>query len=223
MSLEFWLHAERFYESWLTILVSLIIVILITMILSYTYIRKENRKKILSAFTVVAVILGLIALGRHVRYASYLEQAMHVNPLIRDRTPAFIDYTYFSRNELSFYTGLNDLEALREMTLYEEELVEEEVEYLGEGKHTHYFEHDNGLQFRFNRTLVFSDEVDQAKLVGARFYLADDAFQEIGFMNPENVMFEHIIVPVSEEGKTFTPEDERDFMRIENVLDGWNF
>lgn len=223
MSPEFWLQAERFYEFWLMLIIAIIVILLSMLILAYTYTRKENRKKLVVGMLSIAAVFGLIGFVGHTRYSSYLGPATHVNPLMRDRVPTFTGYTYVGRNELGYYTNLNDLEALREMPIYEEKPVIETVAYLGEGKHTHYFEHENGLRFRFRRTLDFSDEVDEAKLTGSRFYLKDEAFEEIGFINPENIMFDRIIVPSSEEGKTFTPENEADFMQIENVIDDWNF
>lgn len=223
MTLDYWLKAERFYEFWLILIISLIIFIFIAMIFSFTYMRIEKRKTALILFLGTVATLSITGVIGHYRYHSYLEQAMHVNPLIRDRTPNFIDYTYFSRNEKSYYTGLNDLTALRDMVLYEEEAISESLVYLGKGKHTHYFERSNGEKFRYNRQIEFKEEWKEAELVGSRFFLKDDAFKEIGFMNPENIMFEHIRIPESEKGKEFKAENEGDFLKLENTLQGWNF
>lgn len=223
MSLDFWLEAERFYDFWVAIIFSLFILNLITVIFVYTYIHKDKRRKPIIALLTFGIVLGLAGMIGHLHYQSYLPEFKHVNPLIRDRTPRFIGYNYYGATEENFYHQLNDIDALRELILYEEIRVTETITYLGEGDHSHYFIRDTGELFRHNRQLVFKDDIEETQLVGARFVLKDEVFHDIGFKNPVNTMFDYLEIPAHMKGTTYQPADETDFRRTENVILNWNF
>lgn len=218
MTVEFWRNAEVFYELWSVVLSVVVILMIIALLFIFTYAQKENRLKSVFTVIVLASAAGLIGLWGHNEYYPYLEQVIFTNALIRDREPKFHTYTPYNKTEISAYTQLNHIDALRNMVLYEEEQMVEPLIYLGQGEHTHYFERSNGDRFRQNRQIQFTESAEQAQLVGSRFTLKDEQFKEIGFMNPENTMFAYIAIPLSEEGKTYTPEDEREFKRAEKVV-----
>lgn len=223
MSVEFWNSAERFYELWFIVLGVIAFLFLMTILFVWMYARKEKRKR----YTLISLLgigaVAAIGVGGHLKYQPYLEEASHVNPLIRDREPTMTGYVYYGQYERNFFSQLNDLESLRDMSLYEEERVTEPVTYLGAGDYFHYFERSNGEVFKQNRLVEFIEESTQAQLVGSRFQLRDDAFQEIGFQNPKNVMFEYIEVPASEEGKTYEPEYDPAIPTAEERFHQWNF
>ena len=169
--------------------------------------------------------MGLLVLGGgigHLKFQDYLGQAMHINPLMRNRIPTYLGYSTFGSSEEMYYSELNDLNSLREMVLYEEVVVEEPLTYLGTNGYSHYFERENGDLFRHSRGISFHEGRDKATLIGGRFVLKDESFIEIGFKNPEHAMFSEIVLPANEEGKEYKPENEMDFLRMSKVLMDWN-
>lgn len=223
MSVEFWNNAEKFYEFWVIVLGIAAFVSLIVLLFIWMYAKKEKRKSgSLLSLGVIGILIGVGTAG-HLRYQPYLEQAGRVNPLIRDRQPTMAGYVYYGKYEQNYFSQLNDLDSLREMELYEEQRVTEPITYLGSGQYFHYFEREDGVIFKQNRQVEFTEDTDQTQLVGSRFYLKDEAFQEIGFRNPDNVMFGCIEVPASEEGKAYEPEYDPDIPTTEERFHEWNF
>lgn len=223
MTVEFWTNAERFYATGMTILSIIIMIIFITMIIAATSAKKENRLKIVIGVLILAVVLGVGGYVGHRYYQPYIVQARYVNPLMRDRTPSFSGYNYYGRTELITYAQFNDLESLRELDIYEEEEAVESVVYLGEGDYFHYFEHGDGRVTKRLQAVRFSEEVNQTQFVGSLFTLKDEGFKEIGFVNPEHVMFREILIPISEEGKSYQPEDDYTIPKSEERMNSWNF
>lgn len=223
MSVEFWTSAERFYEFWFFIISLLLLLSAIVVIFIASYARKENRKSFILIMIAFVTTLGITGLLGHNRYRTYLEQASYNNPLIRDRQPRMATYIYYGTSEENYYSQLNYLDSLRNMVLYEEERVIEPVIYLGQGDYFHYFEDSNEQLFKQNRQVEFADKAEQAQLIGSRFTLKDKSFQEVGFKNPENTMFEYIEVPMSEQEKTYDPEGDSQIPRAEERIHHWNF
>ncbi|HLR91623.1 MAG TPA: hypothetical protein VK048_01015 [Atopostipes sp.] len=223
MTVEYWVNAERFYELWFVVISAFIILCGIVMIFIGSYARKKNRKKFLFIPGVIIVVLSIIGLLGHYRYQPYLEQASAVNPLIRDRTPRLATYVYYGSLEENYYKDLNALDTLQNMVLYEEEQVIEPVTYLGEGEYFHYFENTEGELFKQDREIVFTEESPHAQVVGSRFNLKDEAFQDIGFKNPKNTMFDSIKIPASEQGKIYIPEDDFQIPQTKDKFRRWNF
>lgn len=223
MTVEYWVGAERFYEFWFFIIAGLMIISAITLIFIVTYAKKEKRKRMLLIPIGVAALLGIAGFYGHLHYRPYLEQASYINPLVRDRQPRFFGYTYYGSVEETYYHQFNDLDALRSLDLYQEEQTVEPLTYLGEGEHFHYFERANGEIFKQSRQIDFNESAPQAQLIGSRFVLKDDGFQEIGFKNPENTMFIALEVPASEAGKTYEPENDAEIPKIEEAFRRWNF
>lgn len=223
MSVEFWTNAERFYEFWLVIIGILIMLSLMAITFIVSYAKKENKKKFTMVALGLAICFGMTGFIGHDKYNLYLEQAMYSNPLIRDREPRLTIYIYYSSREQNFYTQLNYLESLRNMVLYEEEKIIEPISYLGKEGYFYYFERADGAIFKENRRVEWSDTAQETQLVGSRFTLKDKAFLEIGFKNPENTMFESIIIPVSEQGKSYEPEDDLQIPNTAKEIYNWNF
>lgn len=223
MTVEFWTNAERFYEVWIIIILILMMNGGIAVVFVIGDASKENRKKFLSFILGLALMLGSTALFGHLQYRPYLEHAGYVTPLIRDRKPSFFGYTYYTQIEQRSYIESHALEPLRNLPLYEEERVTEPVIYLGMDHYSHYFERSDGEVFSQSRLIEFSETEKQAQIIGSRFTLKDDDFQEIGFYDPQNIMFESIKIPASEQGKDYVPEKNAEILRAENVIQGWTF
>lgn len=196
---------------------------MLTVIFVTTYASKENRKRISLIAVGFSAVIGFTGLLGHTHYRPYLDQASYSNPLIRDREPRLTTYIYYRTSEQSYYSQLNYLDSLRNMELYEEEQITDPVIYLGQGEYFHYFECSSGQLFKQNRQVELSENIQKTQLVGSQFTLKDESFQGIGFKNPENIMFEYIEIPATEQGKAFEPEDDTQIPRAEEKFHQWNF
>lgn len=223
MTVEFWTGAERFYEFWFFILSLLFLLLVVVFLFALTYTSKKNRKKVMFWMTSTLVAVGLIGLYGHSQYYPYLEQASYTNPLIRDREPRLHIYIPYPQAEQTMFEQLNDLKSLRQMVLYKEENVAEPLTYLGQDTNYYYFEHEDGRLFKETFHIEFRKETDQAYLKGSLFVLKDETFKEIGFKNPKNIMYDKIIIPVTEQDKIFNTQEEDFISRTEKVFQHWNF
>lgn len=223
MTVEFWTSAERFYELWFFILSLLFLLLVVVFLFALTYTSKNNRKKVVIWMMSLLGVVSLVGLYGHSQYHPYLEQASYTNPLIRDREPRLHMYMPYPQTEQMMYEQFNDLEALRQMVLYREEKVTESITYLGKDSNYHYFEHDDGHLFKETFQIEFREEAEQAYIKGSLFTLKDEAFKDIGFKNPKNIMYDKIVIPAAEQEKTFNTEEEDFISRSEIVLPQWNF
>lgn len=223
MTIEFWTSAERFYELWFFVLSLLFLLIVIIFLFALTYTSKNNRIKVITWMTSSLVAVGLVGLYGHSNHYPYLEQASYINPLIRDREPRLHMYIPYSQTEQTMFEQLNDIESLQKMVLYEEEKVAEPITFLGQDTNYHYFKHEDGQLFKETFDIEFREDVDQAYLKGSLFFLEDKMFEEIGFKNPRNIMYDKIVIPLNEQERIFNTEEEDFISRSEEVFHHWNF
>ena len=223
MTIEFWTSAERFYELWFFIFSLLFLFIVIVFLFALTYTSKNNRIKVITGLTSLLVAIGLIGLYGRSNHYPYLEQASYINPLIRDREPRLHTYIPYSQTEQTMFEQLNDIESLQKMVLYEEEKVAEPITFLGQDTNYHYFKHEDGQLFKETFDIEFREDVDQAYLKGSLFFLEDKMFEEIGFKNPRNIMYDKIVIPLNEQERIFNTEEEDFISRSEEVFHHWNF
>ncbi|WP_027108966.1 hypothetical protein [Lacticigenium naphthae] len=223
MPYDFWVTAELFYETILTVLgiMGALIVLILTYVLFYA--RKRKRKKILVRIAVITLLtIVSISVGGHLYYQDYLNEIRLVNPLVRDRYRTLTGYNYYSRSEVVVYTNLNDLESLRKLSIYSSDLIEEPIDYLGKGQHYYFFKNNNGKIFKQISGVEFSDQVSEATLQGEKFFLTDEKFKEIGFINLDKIMYDKILIPIEMEGKEFKVDFTPDIPATEEVFLKWN-
>lgn len=220
MSLEFWVNAERFYEFWIVIIGMMFFTGVIGLIFVSSYAKQGNRKKINVVVLTISIIGIFVGLAGHFYFHPYLKQAAYITPQLRDRQPRMRTYVYYPRSDQNAYVNFNSLNRLRNIVLYEEEPVSESITYLGKDKHFHYFERSNGELFKQNQKVFFSKEIEEAELNGSLFTLKNKEFLEIGFKEPEQTMFDHIQIPMNQEGITYKPEKDS---RIPTGIPWWNF
>ena len=203
MSAEFWTNAEKFYEFQLISIAGVLVIFVTLIIFVATGFEKKTRRNVIVGIMILSIGLIATAVNRHMQYRSYIDLVTYVNPLIRDRHPSYIGDVFYSRAEQSAYSRFNNLEALREFELYNEIVVTETVDYLGQDKYYHYFEHENDVVTKQRRNVSFEEDVTQTQFIGSQFYLKNQELQEIGFHNIERVMFNQVHIPAAEEGKTY--------------------
>lgn len=223
IALEYWTGAERFYAFWVVVLSVILLLLITAIIFIATYTKKENKKKMILAVLTGSLVLIIGGVFGHIHYQPYLEQASYINPLIRDRQPGFMGYTYYGRSDKNFYAQLNDIEALRSLDLYEEKIVTEPVVYLGRDEYSYYFEQENKQIIKYSHDIQFNEDTQPAQFVGSQFELKDNTFEEIGFSNPENIMFQFIEIPTSQQNKSYEPEDVYLIPKADDRMNGWNF
>lgn len=223
MTVEFWTKAERFYEFGFLIVGFLLLVSVITVIFIVSYARDKRRNQLILAIVSLSLVVGSTGFFQHRQLHLYLEQAIYVNPLIRDRQPRLMTYLYYNEREQQQYSQLNHIESLRKSILYEEIQVKEPLRYLGQNGYFHYFERVDGLIFKKHQQIEFSKTIQQAQLVGSKFTLKNESFKEIGFKNPKNNMFECIKIPIFEKGRIYKPDDAIQIPTAEKSVEWWNF
>ena len=222
MSFTTWNAAENFYNVSLPIIVviGLITFLVLVFVLSYA-----NWKK--ARYCVLLFVLGLIAsgayvTGKHHQYSAYLEEYSLINPLIRDRRITFGFPSYYSSSERRLYTRLHDIESLQNLSMYEEDLVVEELQYLGKKDHFHYFDY-NGQFFKTAKEITFTKSTPYAQIIGSQFSLVDDDYQTIGFNKELKTMFNTILVNENSNDIIYDSIPESHVLSEEMVFSNWNF
>lgn len=222
MSFTTWNAAENFYNVSLPIIVviGLITFLVLVFVLSYA-----NWKK--ARYGVLLFVLGLIAsgtyaTGMHRQYSVYLEEYSLINPLIRDRRIIFGFSSYYSSRERRVYARLQDIESLRNLSMYEEELVVEELQYLGKEGHFHYFDY-NGQFFKTTKEITFTKSTPYAQIIGSQFSLVDSDYQTIGFDKELRTMFNTILVNENSKDTIYEATPGSRILYEEMVFSNWNF
>jgi len=223
MSVEFWTAAEKFYETIYPVLGISICVFIIILIYGQMYARGKA-KKIVTIISAIAMI-GLIGYGAwgYQHYEEYLAKSKLVSPLIRDRHRGIFGYQYYGRADLDLYKRLHDTERLKELGLYEEKVFEEPISYLGKGRYFYYFEDKQEKVFKLSKGVRFEPNITEAVMVGEKFYLKNPQFTDIGFFNPERMMYDYIEIPEEQEGREYEPDFEPDVPQAQDYFSDWNF
>lgn len=223
MSVEFWTAAETFYETWLP--VAGIVICLAALMLLYTRFYAQGKTK--KTLTIISVLimgtLGTASFWGYRHYEAYLPKAKLVTPLIRDRKRGIFGYKLVYRDELDLYMGLHAPEKLRKLGFYEEETETRAVSYLGKGRYFHYFEDQNGREFKITRGVEFDASAKEPQMVGEKFYLKDRSFEEAGFFDPERIMYDRLKIPATMEGRTYEPESDAQVPKAQDYFYEWSF
>lgn len=223
MSVEFWKAAELFYETVLPVVGIISGVLLLILLYAQIYAKGMIKKIVMLGSVISLITIGAYVAWGYQHYEPYLSKAKLVTPLIRDRKKGIFGYKYYSWDELRTYKRLNNTEHLRELTLYAEEEVRDKVVYLGKGPYFHYAKDQHGKIFKLEKGVVFASDVTQATMVGVLFELTHPEYEEIGFFNPERVMYEHLLIPETEKGKTFEPDYDPDVPMAKDHFQQWSF
>lgn len=223
MSVEFWKTAEFFYETLLPIMGITIGVLF--MVVQYTrmYGRGKAKKVVVrGTLLILSLMIGYGVWG-YKHYNEYLSKVKLSTPLIRDREKGIFGYKYYSWNELRTYKRFNDTEGIRKLDFYAETKVEEPVAYLGKGHYYHYFEDKNEKLFKLEKGIHFEPDADQSEMVGFTFQLKEKDFEEVGFFDPERIMYETVVIPMDEQGKVFEQDDDSQIPMAVDRFFKWSF
>lgn len=226
MTYEFWIRAERFYSVILPYLGIALALGLIVLFFVFTYAAPKSKTKkygwiIYTGCVVAALLYGMWG---HRQYQEWLIENEFVTP----GTRTFERFMGFRREEddevVRLYRESSSLgDVLSQSTLYEAQTVVEPLEYryLGSNENNvHYFEHDDERVIHIRGEADFTGE--ETYLEGAEYHLVDERFEEIGFLNDHDVMFERVIIN-EQEAEEAPQEWHHVTQPIEDIFTGWHF
>lgn len=222
MSFATWIAAENFYNVFLPIVLIIGLSIFLVLIFVLSYARWKRAKYFILLFIIELVTSGIYVVEKHDQYSAYLEEYSLINPLIRDRRIIFGFPNYYSSRENRIYTQLHDIESLRNLSMYEEKLVVEELQYLGKKDHFHYFDYE-GQFFKTAKKITFTKSTPYAQIIGSQFSLVDTDYQTIGFNKELKTMFNTILVNEDSQNVVYEPIPESQVLPEEIVFSNWNF
>lgn len=224
MTLSFWMAAEKWFNLWAP--VSLGIIMFSGLIAAFALTKRKTNlgKKVLGVSAVTVLGFGLLLFINNQRYESYLEPAGHVTPVIRHtHYKAFKGYEPMSRSSIDTYARYHDPEGVMATGLYEEEIVEQPVTYLGKKYRHHYFECDGEIFKQYESSVVFDDSQAETVLVGTLYHLKNPDFKTIGFVDTQFIFYDRIVIAEEDLGKTYEPEDEFLVPTMKDVFLDWTF
>lgn len=223
MSLEFWKTAETFYEASLPVAGIGLGVLLLIFLYARMYAKGKVKTIITFSSLLFFLALGGYSLWGYQHYADYLPKAKIVTPLIRDREKGLLGYKEYSWDELRTYKRFNDAEDIRKLDFYDETEVSEEVTYLGKGSYFHYFEDQNEKIFKIEKNVTFDQKTTVPSMVGVTFHINKPEYKQIGFFDPERIMYERVMIPQKEQGKTFEPDYDPHVPLAKDHFHKWSF
>lgn len=213
MSYEFWVASEKFlYDSFFINLIILgIIFFIILHRLTYmgeTYSKTSNI--IYSIIVIFFIVFGVNTVVKFNKHKVLYSYNTHVNYGIRDNKKTVFTYHYPGHWEKNLYSNLYLADNFRSVGIYDEEIVTEDVEFLGRDGDNFYFQDkDQIISRRLGDYLEIVDDISSPIREGAKYCLKDSQFKDIGFKekSPHTYLLGYRI-PKSEANKEFkNPEN----------------
>ena len=213
MSYEFWVEAEKFlYDSFL---INIIILgfVLIYISARVFYIGGDNSKASNIFFFVMTAFFIGFGINTAVKYNKYkvlYDYNKYVNYGIRNNKKIVLNYDYPPSQEIYLYDKLYLVDNFRKTSIYDEEKINEYVEFLGRDGDNFYFKDDDRIVYRkLGDCLEIADDISKPTREGVRFYLKDSRFKNIGFKEKSSrVYLLNYKIPKNMENKKFeTPKD----------------
>ncbi len=208
MSYEFWIAAEKFlYDSFFINL--LIIGILISFIINRLfYIGQKNSKTSNIIFSIVIILLiafGINTTAKYNKYKVLYLYERHANYGIKNKKRTLFTYHYPTRGEDKAYGSSYLVDSFRKTTIYEEEIIIENVQYLGSEGDKYYFQDKDQIIYRnLGNHLEIVDNISAPIREGVKFFLKDSRFKEIGFKEKSSHPYLlNYKIPKSESSKKF--------------------
>lgn len=224
---SFWMKAERFY----TFTMPLIIIILLFLVVAYVFVysyadpNKPLRKYVTWGYLGLILISGLYFVWGQFTYDRWVEQNEYITPGIRSQSSILGIKTYEDPAIVKVYRRSNSLkENLLALDMYEAEKVSTPFPYTyaGSQEANHYFTYGDEDQFVFKMQGELNWTEDERELVGFEFRLTDERFEDIGFYNEPDTIFDSLSLPESEK-RALTDLDIYDAIPITEMISGWNF
>lgn len=224
MTIDFWIAAEKWYESYAGILFGVIVFIVYMMTFAFTRRKTKGGKKFLKwAGGIVAILLAVLLING-IRYRPFLAIYEHVTPTIRDLEYTVLQgYQPISSSRRAAYSQVHDPESIEATGLYEKKVRTVPLTYLGkEGRH-HYFSFGEFIFRQYETSVVFDSSASQTQIEGSLYELINREYEEIGFHDTIFVMYDRIVIAEEDTGKVYVPEDRVTIPNTSKFFPNWVF
>ncbi|WMM24095.1 hypothetical protein RBU61_14345 [Tissierella sp. MB52-C2] len=226
MNYEFWVEAEKFLYDAFFLRLILLGIVLTFIIIRLTFIGKENSKVsniILSIFIAFFIIFGIDTTVKFNKYKELYNHNISVNYGIRNNRKTFFRYDYPGHWEKNIYSTLYLVDSFRSVGIYEEEILTQDVEFLGRDDDNFYFQDkDQIISRKLGDHLEIVDDISTPLREGVIFHLIDPRFENIGFKlkSPYTYLLNYKI-PKSESNKKFENIENLKVAMESEVTSGW--
>ncbi|MDR7856826.1 hypothetical protein [Tissierella sp.] len=226
MSYEFWIEAEKFlYDSFFINLI--ILGFAFTLIInSLSFIGYDNSKAskiILSIVTILFIAFGINTVTKFNKYKILYDYDRYANYGVRSYKKTIITYQYPDRTQEKLYDTLFLIDSFRKVSIYDEEKIIENVEFLGRDGDNFYFQDQDSIYYRkLGNCLEIIDDISLPIREGVRFHLKDLRFKNIGFK--EKSSYTYLLtykIPKSLENKIFENLEDIKIMEQGGFTLGW--
>lgn len=224
MTLAFWIAAEKWFEFWAPLSLGLIMFIALVMSFAVTKRKTLIGRRILQTSVLLIGILAIVLFINNHRFSTYLDSAEHVTPVIRHmHYKAFQGYQPMARSTIDTYARYHDPEGVMATGLYTEEVVTENVNYLGKKHRHHYFEHEGTIFKQYESSVIFDSSQNETAIIGTLYHLKNPEFKSIGFQDTHFIFYDKVVIAEEDIGKEYEPEDEFLIPTLKDIFLEWTF
>ena len=172
------------------------------------YIGGDNSKASNIFFFVMTAFFIGFGINTAVKYNKYkvlYDYNKYVNYGIRNNKKIVLNYDYPPSQEIYLYDKLYLVDNFRKTSIYDEEKINEYVEFLGRDGDNFYFKDDDRIVYRkLGDCLEIADDISKPTREGARFHLKDSRFKNIGFKEESRYVYLlNYKIPKNMENKKF--------------------
>lgn len=226
MNYEFWLEAEKFlYDTLFKHLIILgpMFILLINMLLFVKGSKKKNIKIIFSILLILFISFGTNTLLKFNKYKILYDYTPYINYGIRNNKRIMLGYDYPGHFEKAAYKDVYLVENFRNIPLYKEELLTEDVVFLGRDGDNFYFQDMDQISYRkLGKNLEIVKDISNPIREGAKFHLIDSKFQDIGFKEKSSSIYLlSYKIPESMASKKFENPENIEVVEQKEITLGW--
>ena len=226
MNYEFWVEAEKFLYDTLFIrlfILGLMFILLVNILLFIKGDRKKVTKIIFSILLILFISFGTNTLLKFNKYKILYDNTVHINYGIRDNKKIILGYDYPIFGQKGAYNNLYLVENFRNIPLYKEEIITEEVEFLGRDGDNFYFQDRDQISYRkLGKNLEIVKDISTPIREGVKFHLIDLRFQDIGFKEKsQGTYLLSYKIPESIASKKFENPENIKVVEQKEITLGW--
>lgn len=223
---EFWIAAEKFLHDSFFVNLLLLGLLLFFILNRLTFIGDNNSKASNIIFSIVIILFitfGIITTTKYNKYKVLYDYDRYVNYGIRNYERTIFTFNYPSRMEKTLYNRLYLVNNFRKTTIYKEEKIIENVEYIGKDGDNYYFQDKDQIIYReLGDHLEIVDDISTPIREGVKFHLNDPRFKDIGFK--ENSPHPYLLsykIPKSQSNKSFENPNNLKVLQEGEFRLGW--
>lgn len=220
---EQWVAMEEFFYSTMIIEIGVAIIFGIIGISTVFNLKNKRSRTIFGLSATIVVVMSALVFTGLQKHEPYIDKTRFENAAVRRYTVAPFNKFRYSNTETSIYRVGYMVDTFNNIDLYEEQPIQQDIEFLGSDDRFAYFRIGNTTVYANPRYVEFSDEAETTQRVGIKFHLIEPEFEEIGFFADSKEFFEHYIVPQSLADKVVDSKvaDTAVYQHTEDVIAGW--